>query len=661
MDQPTDPLATGRIHLSAAPPIRLGPLTISPALHVIAHDDGRSDVLEPRVMQVLVALIGADGGVVTRDELIERCWNGRIVGDDAIIRTISRLRRTADDLGKDVFRIETITKAGYRLIREDRTDGSEGGPPAAADAPMPLVGQVPSRTAPSPAGWRKHWRVAVLAALLAFVIVLAGLLWWRSGREANGRLLMVEALATSPTDQKAGLLRQSLANDLSRVVVDSDTTLQFVDPGDKGATPRKADFSVSGEAQTVDKTLNATVRLIDNRSSTILWSRDFSGPSAEVEALRQRMAIRIAEVLVCALGARAKRPADIDLATLRLFLAGCENLHTDWPAAWRYFGQVVARRPDFTRARAMYAESIVLNTGTFDNLTPEMRRRYFQQAEEQARRAIKEDPHAGDAYDALASSLYGFKSWAPPNGADNWMNWIALLERGHAADPDSFALTSGLMVKLGDVGINHEAASLGERAAALDPFAPIGTSNLAEFEAYSGRLAEAQRLLDQAKRYWPDEFYTSWLRFEVAARVGDPAQALAMLDNFDNNPGYKPPRADLWRLFLQARREPSPAHVEQAARTFLTAAPALDTQGKIEMVQHLVQLGKRDEAYAISMAMPSVVEEWGFIWFRDYMAPFRADPRFLDFARRQGLYDIWVRSKRWPDFCDTDKLPYRCR
>jgi hypothetical protein len=46
------------------------------------------------------------------------------------------------------------------------------------------------------------------------------------------------------------------------------------------------------------------------------------------------------------------------------------------------------------------------------------------------------------------------------------------------------------------------------------------------------------------------------------------------------------------------------------------------------------------------MAMPSVVEEWGFIWFRDYMAPFRADPRFLDFARRQGLYDIWVRSKR---------------
>ena len=46
-------------------------------------------------MQVLVALAQARGRVITRDELIERCWGGRIVGENAIDRVISRIRQVA--------------------------------------------------------------------------------------------------------------------------------------------------------------------------------------------------------------------------------------------------------------------------------------------------------------------------------------------------------------------------------------------------------------------------------------------------------------------------------------------------------------------------------------------------------------------------------------
>ena len=66
-------------------------------------------------MLVLVALHQADGQVVSRDELIARCWDGRVVGEDAINRAISRVR----DLGRsldDAFQLETIAKVGYRLI-----------------------------------------------------------------------------------------------------------------------------------------------------------------------------------------------------------------------------------------------------------------------------------------------------------------------------------------------------------------------------------------------------------------------------------------------------------------------------------------------------------------------------------------------------------------
>ncbi len=71
--------------------------------------------LEPRVIQVLVALARADGGVVSQSELIDACWSGRIVGEDAIYRCIVRLRALAAAL-EGAFCIETIARVGYRLM-----------------------------------------------------------------------------------------------------------------------------------------------------------------------------------------------------------------------------------------------------------------------------------------------------------------------------------------------------------------------------------------------------------------------------------------------------------------------------------------------------------------------------------------------------------------
>lgn len=70
-------------------------------------------------MQVLVALASARGDTVSRDELIESCWGGRIVTDDAISRVISRLRSLGKTFGS--FEVETITKVGYRLNAGDET------------------------------------------------------------------------------------------------------------------------------------------------------------------------------------------------------------------------------------------------------------------------------------------------------------------------------------------------------------------------------------------------------------------------------------------------------------------------------------------------------------------------------------------------------------
>jgi len=103
----------GRVELAHEPPFRLGILDAEPATRQLKSGD-RSETIEPRVMQVLVALFRA-GSIVTREELIQRCWDGRVVGDDAINRVLSRIRHLAVDFGQGSFSVETITKVGYWL------------------------------------------------------------------------------------------------------------------------------------------------------------------------------------------------------------------------------------------------------------------------------------------------------------------------------------------------------------------------------------------------------------------------------------------------------------------------------------------------------------------------------------------------------------------
>ncbi|WP_066553798.1 winged helix-turn-helix domain-containing protein [Croceicoccus bisphenolivorans] len=117
-----------RIDLAHEVDFNAGPLTILPRTRELIGPDGEPIVLEHRVMQVLVALARADGGIVTRDDLIDSCWDGRIVGEDAINRVISRLRKAVRKVGEDIARIETLNKIGYRLILD--AEGRLARPPS---------------------------------------------------------------------------------------------------------------------------------------------------------------------------------------------------------------------------------------------------------------------------------------------------------------------------------------------------------------------------------------------------------------------------------------------------------------------------------------------------------------------------------------------------
>jgi Tol biopolymer transport system component/DNA-binding winged helix-turn-helix (wHTH) protein len=115
------------VELAREPDFDLGACRVRPSVCEVVLPSGVQR-LEPRVMQVLVALARAGGAVVSRDDLIASCWGGRIVGEDAINRCIGGLRRVVagEDAGVAVV---TVPRVGFRLdvaASEAPPAGAEG-------------------------------------------------------------------------------------------------------------------------------------------------------------------------------------------------------------------------------------------------------------------------------------------------------------------------------------------------------------------------------------------------------------------------------------------------------------------------------------------------------------------------------------------------------
>ena len=124
------------VSLAQTAPFTLGPLQVVPAAREVTRGD-RSQSIEPLVMQVFIVLARSVGEVVSRDSLIERCWGGRAISEDALNRVIAKVRRIDSVLGGGAFHLETVTKVGYRL----RIDGTSG-PTLPAPSPQRLYRRV---------------------------------------------------------------------------------------------------------------------------------------------------------------------------------------------------------------------------------------------------------------------------------------------------------------------------------------------------------------------------------------------------------------------------------------------------------------------------------------------------------------------------------------
>lgn len=141
--------------VSAFTGFRLGPLTVDLDRGVVVSGEQGASGLTPRAEDLLLLLARRAGTLVTREDILETVWAGRVVEDSAISHCVWQIRRVIDDAGKDI--LQTRPKRGYVLVVADsawiRNTAltAEGAPAAAPDAAANPAAKLMSDAAPDAA------------------------------------------------------------------------------------------------------------------------------------------------------------------------------------------------------------------------------------------------------------------------------------------------------------------------------------------------------------------------------------------------------------------------------------------------------------------------------------------------------------------------------
>jgi TolB-like protein len=100
----------------------------------------------PQVFDLLLYLLRHRERVVTKDDLIDAVWGGRIVSESTLTSHINAVRKAIGDTGDEQRLVRTIARKGYRFVGDVReTDAPQTAHPAGPHDPPEAVPVRPDR------------------------------------------------------------------------------------------------------------------------------------------------------------------------------------------------------------------------------------------------------------------------------------------------------------------------------------------------------------------------------------------------------------------------------------------------------------------------------------------------------------------------------------
>lgn len=438
--------------LTRAHPFQLAGYHVEPASLRVTIDEDEAR-LEAKVMLVLVYLAEHAGRVVSRSELEEQLWPGRIVTEDSVTKAIAKLRRVFRDDAHQPRVIETVPKSGYRLIAEVTPidDGVEG--TGAASTLAPLAGHRPRKRGP-------RWLLGILSGLVLLLGAWAVLErdpvrptpFAPSADRPSVAVVPFENLGAAPeADYFARGITADLITDLSKL-----QGLMVIAPGSvfayKGggselgqlSSELRVDYVVAGSVQRLASTLRINVQLLGARDEEALWGDRYTGVMDNIFDIQDRLTAAVIAALKVKLApaerARLAHRPTASVAAYDHYLRGLEDHGSRTQSrnlsARAQFEEAIALDPSFARAYTGLAltycreaidgwsaspsgsleraAELADRAARMDPSLPqvhfvtgqvELFRRRHDRAIEAAERAIEVDPNYADAYALLAWTL----------------------------------------------------------------------------------------------------------------------------------------------------------------------------------------------------------------------------------------------------------------
>ena len=371
--------------------------------------------LEPQVLALLVHLVRNRDRMVTKDEIVDEVWRGRIVSDASISSRIRSARRAVGDDGDRQTIICTVHGRGFRFV----ADAVETRTAQAATAKDNLASTSPLTGRPSIAILPFHPlamapELAILADAIPYEII-----------QALSRLRWLAVIARGSSFR----FRQP------------DPDLELV------ATALGARYVLSGIVEARERKLAVTLELSDSASNEVIWGDRLVAPLDGIDELRSQIVTHLVtalEVYIPLNEARGARMAGIGaLDPWANYHLGLQHLYRfaadDNQRAKSYFERAVALDPRFARAHAGLSFTSFLDA--FLHLTPDVGAA-TRAARRHAERGFDLDP-----LDPFTNFTMGRSHWLTHDldAATEWLDRAITLNPNYAQGFYSSALTSMLM------------------------------------------------------------------------------------------------------------------------------------------------------------------------------------------------------------------------
>jgi TolB-like protein/cytochrome c-type biogenesis protein CcmH/NrfG len=293
--------------------------------------------IEPQVLDLLQYLIRHRERVVSKDDLIEHVWHGRIVSESTLTSRITAARQAIGDSGAHQRLIRTIARKGIRFVGEVRGDQSS-----------PIGGSVTNTMLSSPVGTAPGLPDKPSIAVLPFTNM--------SGDPEQ------EYFADGMAEEILTALSHS--NSLFVIARNSSFTYKgkAIDVRQVGRD-LGVRYVLEGSVRRSGDRLRFTAQLIDATSGAQIWANRFDGGTNDVFELQDRIAESVVAVIEpnvqLAEIERMKRKPVANLDAYDLLLRAqqfeYEFSQESFDAALRCLEHALIIDPDYAQAMALAA------------------------------------------------------------------------------------------------------------------------------------------------------------------------------------------------------------------------------------------------------------------------------------------------------------------